>query len=100
MSSTDLENNPMVSRGEGWREGIVREFALGMHTVLHLKWTTSKDLLYSTGNSAQCCVAAWMGGEFGGVWTHTHTHTHIYMDESFCCSPETITTLLTVLYLL
>ena len=23
-------------------------------------------LLYSTGNSAQCYVAAWMGGEFGG----------------------------------
>ena len=26
------------------------------------------DLLYSTGNSAQWYVAAWMGGEFGGEW--------------------------------
>ena len=26
---------------------------------------TNKDLLYSTGHSAQCYVAAWMGGEFG-----------------------------------
>ena len=25
----------------------------------------NKDLLYSTGNSALCYVAAWMGGEFG-----------------------------------
>ena len=33
-----------------------------------LKWITSKDLLYSTGNSAQCYVAAWMRGEFGGEW--------------------------------
>ena len=27
---------------------------------------TNKDLLSSTGNSAQCYMAAWMGGEFGG----------------------------------
>ena len=26
---------------------------------------TNKDLLYSTGNSVQCCVAAWMGEESG-----------------------------------
>ena len=32
--------------------------------------TTNKDLLYSTGNSAQCYVAAWMGGEFGGERIH------------------------------
>ena len=32
--------------------------------------TTNKDLLYSTGNSAQCYVAAWMGGEFGGEPIH------------------------------
>ena len=35
-----------------------------------LKWITSKDLLYSTGNSAQRSVAAWMGEQFGGDWTH------------------------------
>ena len=29
-----------------------------------------KDLLCSTWNSAQCYVAAWMGGEFGGEWIH------------------------------
>ena len=36
-----------------------------MYTLLYLKWITNKDLLYSTGNSAQCYVAAWMGGESG-----------------------------------
>ena len=35
------------------------------YTLLHLKWITSRDLLYRTGNSAQCYVAAWMGGELG-----------------------------------
>ena len=24
------------------------------------------------GNSAQCYVAAWMGGEFGGEWIHVY----------------------------
>ena len=38
-----------------------------MYTLLYLKWITSKDLLYSTGNSAQCHVAAWMGEGFRGT---------------------------------
>ena len=29
-------------------------------------------LLYSTGNSAHCYVAAWMGGEFGEEWIHVY----------------------------
>ena len=31
-----------------------------------------QDLLYSTRNSAQCQVAAWMGGEFVGEWIHVY----------------------------
>ena len=52
------------------------------------KMDTNKDLLYDTGNSAQCYVAAWMGREWGGEWTG------ICMAELLCCAPETITTLL------
>ena len=33
---------------------------------------TNKDLHYSIWNSAQCYVAAWMGGEFGGEWIHVY----------------------------
>ena len=51
--------------GEGWREGIVREFGTDMYTLLYFKRITNKDLLYSTGNSAQYYVAASMGGESG-----------------------------------
>ena len=51
--------------GEGGSgEGIVREFGMDMYTNIHyLKWITNKDLLSSTGNSAQCYVAAdgWEG---------------------------------------
>ena len=38
--------------------------------LTYLKWKTNKDLLYSTWNSVQCCVATWMGREFGGEWIH------------------------------
>ena len=43
-----------------------------MYTVLYLEWITNKDLLCSTGNSALCYVAAWMGGKFGREWIHVH----------------------------
>ena len=53
-------------------EGIVREFGMDVDTLLCLTWRTNKDLVSSTGNSAQCHVAAWMGGEFGGEWIHAY----------------------------
>ena len=34
---TDLENELVVSREEGWGEGLVREFGLNMYTLLYLK---------------------------------------------------------------
>ena len=54
------------AEGQGWGEGIVREFGMDRYTLLYLKWMTNKDRLFSTGNSAQCYVAAWMGGGFRG----------------------------------
>ena len=48
-----------------WGGRIVRKFGMVSFTRLCLKWVTNKDLLYSTGNSAQSYVAAWMGAEFG-----------------------------------
>ena len=67
---TDLENEHMVVGGRmGGRD---REFGKDMYTLLCLKWITSKDLLYSTWNSAQCYMAAQMGGEFGGEWIHVY----------------------------
>ena len=59
---TDLKN--LRFPGEEWGEG--REFGTDIYTLLHLKWITNKDLLCSTGNSAQCYAAASMGREFGG----------------------------------
>ena len=66
-----LCNNLMVTRGK-MGEGIVRESGMDMDTLLYLTWRTSKDLQDSTGDSAQCHVAAWMGGEFRGEWVHVY----------------------------
>ena len=56
----------MVTREEGREKELVREFEINMYTQLYLKWINNKDLLHSTGNSAQCYVAAWMGEKSGG----------------------------------
>ena len=47
-----------------------------------------KDLLYSTRNSAQCYVAAWMGREFGGEWIHVYVWLSpfaVHLKLSQCC---------------
>ena len=47
-----------------------RELGKVMYTPLNLKRIIHKDLEHSTGNSAQCYVAGWMGAEFGGEGIH------------------------------
>ena len=59
-----------------------------MYTVLYLKWITNKDLLYTTRNSAQCYVAAWMGR------VSRRMDTGVCVAEPLSCPPETISTLL------
>ena len=50
-----------------------RELGMDMYTLLYLKWITNKDLLlYTTGDSAQCYVGAWMGEGSGGEWIHVY----------------------------
>ena len=45
MCLSNLENELMVTRREGWTEGIVREFGIDMYILLYLKQKTSKVLL-------------------------------------------------------
>ena len=62
---------------------------MDVHTLLYFKWITSRDLLYSTGSSAQGYVAVWIGGGVGGE----RIHAYVWL-SSFTVQPETITTLL------
>ena len=71
------------------RGGIVGEFGMGMDTLLYLTWRSSEDLLDS--NKELCSVSR--GSLDGrGVWGRMGTR--VWMAESLCCSPETITALL------
>ena len=65
---TNLESDLVVAR----KEETVREFSMDMYILLYLKWVTNKALLCSTWNSAQCYVAASMGGKFRGEWRHVY----------------------------
>ena len=51
----------MVTRVTG--EGINWEIGIDIYTLLYIKQITNKDLLYSTGNSTQYSVMAYMGKE-------------------------------------
>ena len=64
----------IVGRGEGLGNGIVREFGMDMPSLLHLKYITNKDLLHSTGNSAQFYVAAWIGVKPGRECIHAYVY--------------------------
>ena len=69
------------------------EFGIDTYTLVHLKWLTNKDLLYSTGNSAQCYVAAWMGREFGGEWIHVYVRLNpftVHLKLSQHCKSATL----------
>ena len=63
----------MTASGKEKKEGIVKENRINMYTLLYFKWIIKKVLLYSAGNSIQCYVAAWMGGESGGgAWIRVY----------------------------
>ena len=57
--------------GGGKDEGKGK-FGIDMYTLLYLKWINKKDLLHSTGNSAQCYGSLVVGGVFGGGWKHVY----------------------------
>ena len=74
----------MVARQKGGGRDSYRVWDGRVHTAVF----NNKDLLYSTGNSAQCYVAAWMGGEFGGEWLHVHVRLSpftVHQKLSQCC---------------
>ena len=85
-----LENKLMVTSGEGWLEGLVREFGIDVYTLLYLKWKTNSRITYYIAQGALFNVM-WQPGWEGRVGENGYMD---IMAESFCCLLETITTLL------
>ena len=55
----------MAVSGEKYGEEIVGGWGMGHVHTTTFKMGNQQYLLYSTGDNAQCYVAAWIGGEFG-----------------------------------
>ena len=68
--------------------GINWEIGIDIYTLLYIKEITNKDLLYSTGNSTQYSVMAYMGKE-----SKKRMDICICITDSLCCTPETNTAL-------
>ena len=106
LSSWSLDSHPTREEGnialpQSWTKDFVQDyfrFGKVMDTLLYLKWITNKILLYSTWNSAQWYVPAWMGGRFGGrmlllfrhsvvsdsLWPHGLQHVRLYCPWLSC----------------
>ena len=52
--------------------GINWEIGIDIYTLLYIKQITNKDLLYSTGNSTQYSVMAYMGKESKKEWIYVY----------------------------
>ena len=64
-----------------WKVGI------DIYTLLYIKQIANKNLLYSTGNSTQYSVMAYMGKESKKM------SEYIFIIDSLCYTPETNMTL-------
>ena len=52
--------------------GINWEIGIDIYTLLYMKYITNKNLLYSTGNSTQHSVMAYMGIESKKEWIYVY----------------------------
>ena len=88
----------MVIRGETWGKMTDWDFETGICTLLYIEWITNKDLLYSTGNSTQYSVVAYMGKESEKrmdicVCACVCVRVCVCVSGSLCCTPEANTAL-------
>ena len=74
-----------MARRINWETGI------DTYTLLYVKRVTNKNLLYSTGNSIQYSVMAYMGKD--SKKKKKRVDICICITDSLCCTPETNTTL-------
>ena len=65
------KTNLQLPKGKGGG-GINQEFGINIYALLYTKQIINKDLLYSTGNSAQYPVITYMGKESEKEWTYVY----------------------------
>ena len=60
----------MITREGRGGGGINWEIGIDIYTLLYIKKITNKDILYSTGNSTQYSIMAYMGKESKKEWIY------------------------------
>ena len=60
----NIENRPVVPKGEGDRGGVDWEFGISRCKLLHVGWINSMIRLYSTGNYIQYPMINHNGKEY------------------------------------
>ena len=75
----------MATRGEGWGEGIVREFGIDMYTLLYLRCITNKDPIIAQGTILKITYKEKESGK-------EYIYSFIY-HCAVSCTPETNLTL-------
>ena len=60
---SEMQKTKLWLPGQKGRGGIHWEIGIDIYTLLYMKQITNKDLLYSTGNSTQYSVMAYMEKE-------------------------------------
>ena len=71
-TETDWHRKQTYSYQRGIEDGTDWEFGIIRYTLLYIKYTTNKDLLYSTGKSTQYCVITCMGRESEKEWIYVY----------------------------
>ena len=72
----------MVTKGEGFGEGLNLGFGMGEGTLWYVEWMINGHLLHGTGKSTQCSLITHMGMDMC-----------ICMAESLCHTAERNTAL-------
>ena len=86
------ENEQTRYTGRGGR-GINEEVGINIYTLPHIKEITNKDLLYSTGKSAQYSVITYMGQESEKECTCVYvkvTHDAVHLKLTRHCKATTL----------
>ena len=52
-TDSQIENRPVVAKGEGGGGGMEWEFGVSRCKLLYIEWINNKVLMYSTGNHIQ-----------------------------------------------
>ena len=63
-NSQTQKTNLWLPKGKGVGGGKNQEVGININTLLYIKQISSKDLLYSTGNSTQYSIITYIGKEY------------------------------------